>query len=236
MDKRAFSGDFGVQKAFTALFENYDPQSRSSSVLVKGDTGDESGKLTLLLDSPFSQGGARKHLLVTSTAIPGEDCHACGARIGAYVFANREGRWVPEIADKEAARFGAFGTTGPAQAVKFAPDVYGFSITLEDMHQGQGDTAQQFIAPVNNHYRQVLLLNTEEDNAGACGPDLSPCYQSKSTVRFLNSVHGLFDIEVYKSGTEYSNQGVTPADSHKLYVLVGDKYVEQGSASNARTE
>ncbi len=245
---RAFRGNFTTEKAFAALFGNYDTSDQSSSVIVTEDNFDFSrhrGKLTLILDSPFSQGGVEKHLLVTATAIEGEDCHDCPAQIGAYVFAKLGRRWTPEIADKEVDQFGAFGHAfgipdhghpngdeGSAQAVKFAPNVYGFSLTHSDGQQGIGGTFELFVAPVENHYQPVLSQGIEGDNGGACGPESAnlfrhavPCYGFKSTVRFLSSVHaGFFDIEVDQAGTEDSDQGIIPANNKKLYFFSGDKY------------
>ena len=230
----AFRGEFSVSKAFTYLFGNYDPSSKSSSVVIRDENGENpSGKSTLILDGPFFQNGEQKHLLVTSTAVSGEDCHACDAGIGAYVFARREGGWIAEIIDKEIGRFGAWGAAGKAKVVKFAPDVYGFSLTLDDMHQGEADSSELFVAPVSGHFRPVLSLGIESDNKGNCGstdPETilghTPCVQSESTIHFLNSIHnGYFDIEVDESGTAYTDQGVIPTNGRKLYLFSSEKYV-----------
>ena len=185
------------------------------------------GTLTLLLDSPFSQGNIQKHLLVTSTTVEGETSHADGARIGAYIFAKRGRRWILEIADKEIDRFGAFGhafgiaddghpngTDGQAQEVKFGPDVYGFSLTSTDGGQGIEEQNRLFVAPMENHYRPILTEDVGGDNGGQCGPSgifHSPCYEYHSTFRFLDSMHaGFFDIEVDEVGTQDSDQGIIP--------------------------
>lgn len=244
---QALSGDFIEETALSSLFGNYDSVEKSSSVTVIGrlDSLSHAGKLTLILDSPFSQGGVQKHLLVASTTVEGEDCHACGARIGTYLFANRAGRWVPEIADTEVDQFGTFGhafgipdrdhpngTDGRAQAVKLGPDLYGFSLTGNDGAQGVRFTSELFVAPVENHYQPVLSLSLEQGNADYCGPGAvisTPCYGYKSTVRFLNSVHdGFFDVEVDRVGTAYSDQGIIPANRRSLYFFSGEKYLEQG--------
>jgi uncharacterized RDD family membrane protein YckC len=249
----AFTGNFTVPAAFGAVSGNYDPSSQSSLVPVIGrdDASNHTGKLTLLLDSPFSEGGVQKHLLVMSTAVDAEQSHADGARIDAYVFANRGRRWIAEIADKDVTRFGAFGhafgmadnehpngTDGQAQLVEFGPNVYGFSLTITDGGQGIEVTSEVLIAPVEGRYQPVLSLRLAEDDAGDCGPSSvlhSPCYGFKSTVRFLNSVHGgLYDIEVDQSGTDleisqagqYSISQVISANHKKLYILSGDKYIE----------
>jgi hypothetical protein len=91
MEKRSFSGNFAIKSAMTALFGNFDPSTQSSSEIVRGDNGDEDSKVTVLTNSSFEQAGTIKQLLVTSTQVPIENCHACGARVGAYVFTNREG-------------------------------------------------------------------------------------------------------------------------------------------------
>jgi len=242
--EQPLSGDFVEETALSSLFGNYDSVEKSSSVTVIGrlDSLSHAGKLTLILDSPFSQRGAEKHLLVTSTTVEGEDCHACGARIGTYLFANRAGRWVPEIADTEVDQFGTFGhafgipdrdhpngADGRAQAVKLGPDLYGFSLTGNDGAQGVRFTSELFIVPVENHYQPVLSLSLEQGNADYCGPGAvipTPCYGYKSTVRLLNSAHaGYFDIEVDQAGTEYSDQGIIPANHKSVYFFSGDKYV-----------
>jgi hypothetical protein len=236
LEKRSFSGAFDIRRALPALFGNYDPSKQFSSVKVKTDTGTEDGKLIVLLDSPFSQEKIEKHLIVTSTSVPSEMCHACGARIGVFILASREGRWAPKAADRNAFQFGAFGNAGTAQAARFAPGVYGFALALGDMHQGIGDTTELFVAPVGNHYQPVLTLNTEEDNSGQCGPPKLPaCYKNSSTVRFLNSSHTLFDIEVDETGTDYTDHGIVPADHERLYLFDGTRYVEQASSREQNT-
>jgi uncharacterized RDD family membrane protein YckC len=252
--EHAFTGDFAIERAFTALFGNYDPSSQSSSVTVTGGNSDSSshrGKLTLILDRPFSQRGVQKHLLVTSTTVEGEEAHVDAARLGAYLFAARAGQWISEIGDREVDWFGAFGhafgipdrdhpngadvNDGNAQAVKFAADVYGFSLTHGDGGQGIWGQFELFVAPVKNHYQPVLSLDIEGDNAMDCGPTStfqSPCYGYKSKVRFLNSVHAdFFDIEVDRAGTTKNSNGVViPANQKTVYFFSGDKYVEQASS------
>ena len=237
----AFAGEFSASKAFTFLFGNYDPASKSASVVVSDEAVQNSrGTSTLILDSSFTQGGEQKHLLVTSTAVLGEDCHACDAGIGAYLFVKRGEGWTVEIADKEIGRFGAFGTAGKARAIEFAPGLYGFSLTLEDGGQGETDSSELFAAPVDNHFRPVLSLGIESDNLGDCGstdPEMilghEPCVQSKSAIRFLKSVHqGFFDIAVDESGTANTDNGVIPTNGRKIYVFSKDKYIQQKVGPN----
>jgi hypothetical protein len=252
----AFTGNFTVPAAFAALFGNYDPSTQSSLVPVIGryEAANQTGKVTLLLDSSLSEGGVQKHLLVTSTTVDDEQAHVDGARIGAYVFADRGSRWIAEIADKEITQFGAFGHAfglgddkhpngdqGEAQAVRFGPNVYGFSLTSEDSHQGIAYTTETFVAPVEGRYQPVLSVGLAYSSEGDCGPSgsfQSTCDESTSTVRFLNSVHaGFFDIEVdevnrLRGGVEVSQAGqysvsqMTPASQKKLYIFSGGKYVE----------
>jgi hypothetical protein len=231
----AVRGDFSASKALTYLFGNYDPASKTSSVAITNEKGERStGRSNLILDRPFSQGGEQKHLLVTSTAATGVDCHACDAGIGAYVFVSREGGWIAEITDNEIGRSGAWGDAGKAALVKFAPEVYGFSLRTDDMHQGEADSSEVFVAPVNGHFHPVLSLEIASDNAGNCGPTDPdslpghfPCVQSRSVVHFLDSVHhGFFDIRVDESGTTYQDMAVIPARRTTIYFFSGQKYAE----------
>ncbi|HZL29341.1 MAG TPA: hypothetical protein VFC39_22650 [Acidobacteriaceae bacterium] len=239
LQPNAFTGEFSASKAFTFLFGNYDAASKSASVSVSDQASQQSrGTSTLILDKSFAQGGEQKHLIVVSTATAGEDCHACDAGIGAYLFVRRGDGWVAEIEDKEIARFGAFGTAGKARAIEFGPGLYGFSITLEDGHQGETDASELFAAPVGSHFRPVLSLGIESDNLGDCGstdPDMilghDPCVQSKSAIRFLKTVHqGFFDIAVDESGTKNTDSGVVPTNSKTTYIFSEDKYIQQQTA------
>jgi hypothetical protein len=236
LQPNAFAGDFSASKALTFLFGNYDAASKSASVIVSDQSAQQSrGTSTLILDKSFAQGAEQKHLIVVSTAISGEDCHACDAGIGAYLFVRRGDGWIAEIVDKEIGRFGAFGTAGKARAIEFGPGLYGFSLTLEDGHQGETDASELFAAPVDGHFRPVLSLGIESDNLGDCGstdPEMilghEPCVQSKSAIRFLKSVHqGFFDIAVDESGTKNTDNGVVPTNGRKIYVFSEDKYIEQ---------
>lgn len=248
----AFSENFTVPAAFAATFGNYDPTRQSSLVPVTSQLTGQSGtgEVTLVLDSRFSQSGVEKHLLVTATAVEGEDCHACAPTIGTYLFA-KHGRWLLEQANNDVDRWGSYGHVfgdtdpdhpngayGKAQSVKFGPDVYGFSLTATDGAQDTESTSELFVAPVEGHYQPVLSLTLAEDNEGDCGPSSvlhTACYGFKSSVLFLNSTHaGFFDIEVDQSGTgmewsqagQYSISQVIPANQKKLYFLSGGKYVE----------
>jgi hypothetical protein len=239
LQPNAFAGEFSASKAFTFLFGNYDAASKSASVIVSDQAAQQSrGTSTLILDQSFAQGDEQKHLIVVSTAISGEDCHACDAGISAYLFVRRGDGWVAEIVDKEIGRFGAFGTAGKARAIEFGPGLYGFSLTLEDGHQGETDALELFAAPVDSHFRPVLSLGIESDNFGDCGstdPEMilghEPCVQSKSAIRFLKSVHqGFFDIAVDESGTKNSDNGVIATNGRKIYVFSEDKYIQQQAA------
>ena len=252
----AFTGNFTVSAAFAAVFGSYDPSSQSSlaPVISRYDATNRTGNVTLLLDSPFSEGGVQKHLLVTSTTVDDEQAHVDGAKIGAYVFANRGSRWIAEIADKEVTEFGAFGHAfgiaddkhpngayGQVEAVTFGPNLHGFSLTIEDGSQGIEFTTENFVAPVEGRYQPVLSVGLAYSSEGDCGPSgafQSTCNESSSTVRFLNSVHaGFFDIEVdeldqargdreVSQAGPYSVSQITPASQKKLYIFSGGKYVE----------
>ena len=254
-EKQAFSGAFDARKALTALFGNYSPGTKSSSVTVHraeeftntdGTAGpNATGKLTVVLDSPFTQRGAAKRLLVTATTVEGEECHACPARIGAFLFANVAGYWTPEIVDKEALRFGSMGQAGgdpgTAQVVKFAPDVYGFSLVNSTFYEGNEGISEELVAPVRNHYRSVLSMSAGGNDSGNCGDqpeefrgklgfNSGPCTGTKVTVRFPGSVHGFLDIETSEIGTEENNGSVVQVNRRRLYIFSGDKYVEQAAA------
>jgi hypothetical protein len=213
------------------------------------DSASHAGQVTLLLDCAFSQEHVGKHLLVISTAVEGENAHADGARIGAYVFARRAGRWTTETADSEVAEFGEFGHAfgisdrdhpngfnGNAQAVKFAPDVYGFALTDTGGGQGVEVTSKEFFAPVKNHYKPVLWLDIAGSDKSQCDTlGTLNCYGYKSSVTFLDSMHsGFFDIEVDETGTTADSNWVVipvPANYKKLYLFTGDKYFKQGGAT-----
>jgi len=237
LNEDAFAGDFRISKAFNFLFGNYDPVSKSSSTNVSDGTEQQSQRRsTLILDSSYAQNGVQKHLVVTSTIALGADCHACDTGIGAYLFVKTETGWAVAISDKEIGRFGASGNAGKAKALDFAPDIHGFTLSMEDGGQGETGVYELFAAPVDNHFRQVLSLTTESDNLGDCGsldPDSllghDPCVQSKSAVHFLKSAHeGFFDIAVDDSGTANTDQGVVRTDGRKLYVFSDGKYIQQG--------
>ncbi len=93
-EKNYFGGDFESAKAMLALFKNYDSGSKSSQVTIRDDSGEGIGTVTTLLNTRFDQQGIQKHLMVISTKVKGDDCHACGARIGAYVFIRHNDRWI----------------------------------------------------------------------------------------------------------------------------------------------
>lgn len=246
--ERGFSGDFVDGVALNTLFGNYHWDDNSSTVTVPGqfDSSNQPGKVTVILDTSFSEGGIHKHLLVTETTVGGEDCHACPPTVGTYLFANREGEWMLDRADNEVDRWGSFGhvfgmadrdhpngADGAALAVKLGPDIHGYSLTITDGGQGIEGTSELFVAPVEDHYRPVLSLGIAGDNGGDCGPSgifHSSCYAFKSAVRFLNSTHaGFFDIEVDQSGTDMdsSMSQVVSADRKRLYIFSGQKYIEQ---------
>ncbi len=124
------------------------------------------------------------------------------------------------------------GRTLPgAQSAKFCPEVYGFTLTGDDMHYGEQDTYMDLVAPIDGHYHAVLSgVSLENDNSGNCGDGsilLSICYANHSTILFLPSARKLADIEVTETGTKWTHKGVIPANQKHHYVFEGDKYVEQ---------
>jgi hypothetical protein len=122
------AGDFNIPAAMTELFGNYNLRARQTSVTVNDRATTDNGTVAVLVDKPFSDGAVRKHLLVTSTAIPQDQGHASGARVGAYLFAYRSGRWSVETRDANVVKFGAWGSPGTVTSLEFAPGIYGFSL------------------------------------------------------------------------------------------------------------
>ncbi|WP_263377536.1 hypothetical protein [Granulicella paludicola] len=231
----AITGEFKMSKALSVVYGNYDPATKSSVVHTKNMSGESSpGHAIVILDSTYVQKSIRKHLLVTSAAADGEDCHACGAQVDAFVFSQTQRGWTAEIVDNDIAQTGAFGSAGKALAVLYGSDVHGFEISLEDGGQGITNANEVFIAPVSDHFRPVLSLTTESDNLGSCGSTDTetevghdPCAQTKSVVRFMKSIHqGFFDIAVQESGTAIAAQGLVRTDGRKLYEFDGGKYAE----------
>jgi hypothetical protein len=151
--------------------------------------------------------------------------------IGAYVWADAAGKWYSEIADKEVERFGAFGgSVLGAQSAKFWPEVYGFTLTGGDMHQGEQDTYMDLVAPIDGHYHAVLSgVSLENDNSGDCNypPSYHICFANRSIISFLPSARQFPNIEVTETGTKWTDKGVIPANQKHHYVFEGDKYVEQ---------
>lgn len=223
--------EFTVSNALTLLFGHYNLASHTSSVTIGG----QRGTLRVLLDQPFSDlsdGAVTKHLLVTSTIPNGAKCHACGAVIGAYVFTNRAGRWVLDNADRDVLMFGAWGSAGTAKSIEFAPEVYGFSLTISEMAQGTEGTVEQFVAPVNGTYQPVLTVDLEDDDLGNCDSALSNCYQNKATTKFLKARRVFPNIETTRVGTRLGAGGkVVPANERVVYAFDGAKYVKLSNGS-----
>lgn len=204
---------------------------KSASVERRDEGGLEHGTVHVMLDAPFRQNGIDRRLMVTSVLYEGNDCHSCALDIDAIQWKNERDFWIPEIIDRHALDFGARGDAGTAKLVQYRKDLYGFSLELPDTHQGEADISLQLVAPVQGHFRPVLLVSKESDNGGNCGGDASggPCYANSSSVLFLASGGVLPDIEIDEKGDDLNDHGAVLSANRKIiYTFSGDHYQQVG--------
>ena len=230
LSQRAFAGEFTTRSAFLSLFGNVDPSSVKSSVPVVDGATNVLWSVVPILDSQYSSGGEARHLLVTSSSADdgSTGCHACQSIIGAYVFVQRNGMWMPETTQNAALQFGDFGKAPAAKPVALGPSIFGFSLADEDMNQGQSTRTEQFVAPVGGRFTPVLIVTLSQDNSGNCGTsEGATCFANSSSVSFTDSGGTFSNVRVERTGTAWTVQGIVPANDSKTYVFENDHYVEQ---------
>ena len=223
-------GDFQVADAMEFLFGKYDSQGRSSkwtgikshALGFQADTGTTSP----YFDAEYNEGGVLKHVLLTATTpdVYFYGCHLCSPLISIFVFANRDGKWIPER-EAHVENLSSWGKPPAVKLQRIGAEEYGVVFSTDDLAQGQYSAEDILMVPRTASSVELLKIITKASNNGACGGEIR-CYLEYSTYRFEpNHDHKLFDVIVTESGTKWKDRTVVPADGIAHYEYRNGEYV-----------
>jgi hypothetical protein len=152
---RVIAGDFDDAKAMYLLFGNYSADKAAiwknfSSKSADTQFLNEGGApiVHVALSTQFVEAGITKHMLVT-TATPNVadySCHACGVLLGAFVFANSDGKWHVE---RELPYFlvrGSWGKAPELSLLKLADATTALHVESGFMGQGILSTSHELFS------------------------------------------------------------------------------------------
>ena len=167
-------------------------------------------------------------IVLTQERCYGCECHACPVPIWGGIFARREGQWVTIHQPSKITEYGNWGfvrvSSENEKLFRFGSGHY--VVMIKDTYQQMGYSYSSIIliSTVNGRLAQVLPgTSVAEDNRGAC-PDMSPCYEFDSEIRFMKGNNPDYpDLVIDTRGTGYNEKDVTRST---VYEFRNGRYVE----------
>ncbi len=167
-----------------------------------------------------------------------EDCHACGAEVGAITYQWTGRLWQPDSKQPAIVTLGAWGDltlTQPPELLELSPDNVAFTLDSNYTNQGINSGGKHLIGFSGKEWRDLGQLETSGDNGGACDPEADPkdpagagpCWEFTGVVSVDSAPGGDYpDLLVIRSGTVPAADGasVVPA-LNVTYVFDGKQYV-----------
>jgi hypothetical protein len=159
---REMTGAFTIARAMKLVYGSYD-YSRMSSSWTPNQTRNYPNPwpnridVWLLMDMPYVEDGAAKHLLITQalprTTDPTEyTCHSCGPMIGFILFMKKTEGWVVEDSDLQFGNYGEFGHPPPFSLQPIGNNRYGIIMTTSFGSTGGWEESVIIIIPANGKF------------------------------------------------------------------------------------
>jgi hypothetical protein len=168
---------FDPQAALTQMYGGdtwKDPRLTRYFQWSKPKGGADVAYVSLGFDAPYTEGGHRKHVVVSILTPDPPDqygCHACTPLIGAAVFTLAGSSWQLESVSlfiEDVASGHRF------TLVRAGPDRYALQVHQQDDHQGYELDRIDLLVPYQKDIRRALTVGfNESPSPGACG-DGSP--------------------------------------------------------------
>jgi hypothetical protein len=151
------------------------------------------------------------------------DCHACHPTISIYELMKNEKGWRRTFEQRAALNTDTIGAWGKAPAPELI-ELNGPAFRFDDvgmMTMGDVSNSITLVAKVAGQFREVLSLQTHEDNSGA--PEEDP-YKWDADVEFVKKANGYPDIKAKYSGTEKNGKKIQQINKPELYTFDGEQY------------
>ena len=213
---------FDLAAEMTALYGNYDPASRSSSIVAPHGASEPNEKeivRVFFLDA-FRDTDEDKILLATY-AVPATsrfECHACQPLIGEALF-KRSGEaplkrdasgWTVEASHQPDFVFGVWGKPPDAEIFQFGPHHFGIELKVTSRAQGEKATEICLLVPSTGGFGNAYQTDTEDNNLRGCPPNgTTPCHASVSLLKFVPGDNpDYYDLLVESFGTRLTNGAI----------------------------
>ncbi|MFZ3199542.1 MAG: hypothetical protein WA175_00180 [Candidatus Acidiferrales bacterium] len=213
---------FDLAAGMTALYGNYDPASRSSSIVAPHGTSGpiEKENVRIFFVEGFRDSDEDQILLATF-AVPATGrfkCRDCRPLIGEALF-RRTGEalsktgtsgWTVEASRLPDFAFGEWGKPPRAEIVQFGPHQFGIELSVTASAQGERVTETSLLAPWAGSFTNVFQTEAEDNNLGACPPKgTTPCHAYVSLLKFAPGDNpDYYDLLVETFGTRLTNGAI----------------------------
>jgi hypothetical protein len=198
----------------TALYGNYDPATRSSSIVAPHGADEQNEKeivRAFFLDG-FRDSDEDKVLLVTYAVPAGGRFtrHDCRPLVGEALFRKGTSGWTVEASWQPDSKFGGGCEPPNAEIFQFGPHQFGIELKVSASAQGERATEISLLAPWAGSFTSAFQTDTEDNNLHGCPPKgPAPCHASSS---LLKSVPGdnpdYYDLLVETFGTRLTNGAI----------------------------
>ncbi len=229
---------FDLAAGMTALYGNYDPASRSSSIVAPhGSSGPtEKENVRVFFFHVFRDSDEDKVLLATF-AVPAAGrfkCRDCPPLIGAALF-KRTGEalsktgasgWTVEASRPPDLVFGGWGEPPKAEIFQFGPHQFGIELEVTASAQGERTTETNLLAPWTGSFTSVFQTDTEDNNLRVCPPKGPvPCHAFSSLLKFAPGDNpDYYDLLVETLGTRLTNGAIEDISCTKHLRFADGRY------------
>lgn len=198
----------------TALYGNYDPASRSSSIVAPhgADEPSENEIVRVFFLDGFRDTGEDQLLLATYAVPAGirithDDCRPL---IGEALFRRGASGWRVEASRQPDFKFGIGCEPPKAEIFRFGPHQFGIELEVTASTQGERATEVSLLAPWAGTFASVFQTDTEDNDLRGCPPKgPAPCHASSSLLKFVPGDNpDYYDLLVETFGTRLTNGAI----------------------------
>lgn len=246
--------DFDLGAAMKALYGNYDPDWRASTITLD-NRDDGAGPYAVLAFYLYEYNDSgKRYVLMATDAIPardgvttavngGFDCHACQPLVGAALFLKKGPKWEIEASEVPNILDGFSGGPPDGDFFQFGPHHVGLRLLSGYSSMGGNGTNVLLLVPWNGHFSEAAFIGTEQDNEGndqCVHPPVPaesaepPCYSGKTDLSFVRGKNPeYYDLVLKSSGTDETEirtedhmvYGVQDISRTKRMRFVDGKYI-----------
>jgi hypothetical protein len=219
---------FDLAAGMTALYGNYDPASRGSSIVAPqgADEPNEKEIVRVFFLHAFRDSD---EVMLATFAVPATGrfkCRDCQPLIGEALFKRGASGWTVEASRPPDFAFGGWGEPPKAEIFQFGPHQFGIELEFTASAQGERATEINLLAPWAGSFASVFQTDTEDNNFGGCPPKgPAPCHASSSLLKFVPGDNpDYYDLLVETFGTRLTNGAIEDIGYTKHLRFAGGRY------------